>query len=194
MLEFGKLEIVEKTFTREGGAVRTQAYNGIKFRRSESNKGKKAAVEANEDFKPSIQEQFFLSNAAFAKLGILEYALTEAKIGDKVLLMVLEDKDDLNPPAKFCRQSTNKDNTLAKKGKMFSNEFLSKDLESIGVLKADQLGNQYLALTDVTAEVSGAPAHIKAIYNVTVDTSVNAEEDDEDAAESVGEKAASTEF
>ena len=46
MLEFGKLEIVEKTFTREPGAVRGQAYEGIKFRRYESNKGKKAAEEA----------------------------------------------------------------------------------------------------------------------------------------------------
>lgn len=183
MLEFGKLEIVEKTFTREAGAVRTQAYNGIKFRRSESNKGKKAAIETGVDFVPSLSEQFFLSNAAFAKLGIIEFALTEAKIGNQVLLMVLEDKDDLNPPAKFCRQSVNKDKTLAKKGKMFSNEFLMKDLEAVGVLKAGELGNQYLALTEVTAEISGLPTHIKAVYNVTVDTTVDADSDDEDQAE-----------
>lgn len=55
MLQFGDLEVVEKTFTREGGAVRTQAYNGIKFRRYESEKGKKAAEKKVLHLHPSLK-------------------------------------------------------------------------------------------------------------------------------------------
>lgn len=181
MLEFGKLEIVEKTFTREPGAVRGQAYEGIKFRRYESTKGKKAAEEVGEAWTPFIEEQFVISNKAFAQLNLEENALVQAKQGNQVFLLVVDDQEAVEPAAKFARRSTNKDGSLAKKGKMFSNEFLMNDLIAVGALNKDGKGNQYLSITDVTKEVAGAPAVVHAIYLLDVDKSVDPTKDDEEA-------------
>lgn len=180
MLEFGKLEIVEKTFTREPGAVRGQAYEGIKFRRYESTKGKKAAEEAGEAWTPFIEEQFVISNKAFAQLNLEENALVQAKQGNQVFLLVVDDQEAVEPAAKFARRSTNKDGSLAKKGKMFSNEFLMNDLIAVGALNKDGKGNQYLSITDVTKEVAGAPAVVHAIYLLDVDKSVDPAKDNEE--------------
>lgn len=177
MLQFGDLEVVEKTFTREGGTVRTQAYNGIKFRRYESEKGKKAAEKEGSAFTPFIEEQFVISNKAWETLGLENNALTQVKNGNQVMLLVLEDQDEVKPHAKFLRRSFSKaDGTPQKKGRMFSNEFLSADLVAAGILKGEELGNQFLALEDITSQVAGLPAHVKAVYNITVDESVSAED------------------
>lgn len=177
MLEFGNLEIVEKTFTRENVSPRGQAYDGIKFRRFESSKGRKAAEEAGEEFTPQIETQFIISNSAFEKLNLTEYAITEAKIDGKVLLLVVEDQDEVAPVAKFLRQSyVKKTGEKSKKGKMFSNPIMEEHLTQVGVLSQDK-GNQYLSLTPV--ELSGAPAVVKAAYEIGVDTSVDASKDDE---------------
>jgi hypothetical protein len=188
MINFGELEVVEKTFTREGGAVRTQAYNGIKFRRYESTKGKKAAEEAGEAFTPFVEEQFVISNKAWEQLGLENYALTQVKNGNQVMLLVLEDQDAVKPHAKFMRRSYSKsDNAPQKKGKMFSNEFLAGDLISAGILDSSKHGNQYLALQDVTSQVSGLPSHVKAVYNIIPDTTVSAEADAMETAASENE-------
>jgi len=181
MLEFGKLEIVEKTFTREPGAVRGQAYEGLKFRRYESTKGKKAAEEAGEAWTPFVEEQFIISNKAFAALNLEENALTEAKNGNNVFLLVVEDQEEVEPAAKFCRRSQTKDGKLSKKGKMFSNEFLTKHLVENSILDAEKQGNQYLSLTDVSKEVTGVPSHVKAVYLIEVDSKVDASSDTEEA-------------
>ena len=182
MLEFGSLEIVEKTFTRTAGAVRGQNYTGLKFRRATSNKNE---VEA-------IDEKFTFSNEAFEKLNLDNLALTQAKINGQVLLLVLEDIEGAVPPAKFVKQSVKKDGTPQKKGKFFNNDFLVSDLVSVGVLKPEVHGNQYLALTDVTAEITGLPAHIKAVYAISIDTTVDASKDVEEAEET--ETAETTQF
>ena len=180
MLEFGKLEIVEKTFVRENSSPRGQAYNGIKYRRFESTKGKKEAEEAGEPFTPFIDENFTISNNLWDKLKLDTYALTQANTDDAVLLLVVEDQDEKAPVAKFLRQSTKKDGTVQKKGKFFSNVFLSEALVAKGVLKADGLENQYLTIgANLKDSFAGVPDHVQGIYQIVVDTTVNAEEDKE---------------
>lgn len=186
MLEFGNLEIVEKTFTREGGATREQAYHGVKFRRYESEIGKKTfeAENPGQTFVPHVKEQFIVSNTVFEKFGLEDNALTQAKFGVKVFLLVVEDQDAVKPEAKILRRSFNKaDKTPLDKGKMFSNDFLSADLIEIGVLDKDQHGNQYLSVKDVSAEVTGLPAHVKAVYEIGKDSTVDASKDEEAAIE-----------
>jgi hypothetical protein len=174
MVDFGSLEIVDKTFTREGGAVRTQSYNGIKFRRYESKKGAKDAAEEGKEFTPFIEEQFIVSKAAWEALGLEELALAQAKGG---LLLVLADQDEVKPVAKFLRKSfSKKDGVAQKKGKMFFNEFLVSDLIEAGALKADVKGNQFLKLVDVTAEVSGLPSHVSGVYKLVVDDTISEED------------------
>lgn len=191
MIKFGELEVVEKTFTREGGAVRVQAFNGIKFRRFESKKGKKAAEEEGKVFVPFKEEQFVISNKAWEQLQLENYALTQVKNGNQVMLLVLEDQDTIKPHAKFARRSFSKaDGTPAKKGKFFNNEFLTADLVAAGILKGEELGNQYIAIEDVTSQVEGLPEHVKAVWNLTVDTTVDASADTEEGQEQ--EEAAST--
>lgn len=181
-INFGELELVEKTFTREGGAVRTQNYNGIKFRRYQSTKGKKAAEEAGIAFTPFTEEQFVISNKAWEALNLDENALAQVKHGSNVLLLVLEDQDQVKPHAKFCRKQINKDGSASKKGKMFSNEFLAADLVAAGVLNAEGIGNQFIGLEDVTSSIQGMPAHVKGVYKLVPDTSVS----EEDAAAEAG--------
>lgn len=178
-LQFGSLKIVEKTFTREQGAVRGQAYDGIKFRRFESNKGKKDAEEQGETFTPIVQEQFVVSNKAFTTMNLDEYALLQAEFEGKVFLLVVEDQDQVEPAAKFLRASMSKDGKVLKKGKMFSNSFLSDSLIASGVLSKDSMENQYLSITDVTKEIGAVPAQVKAAYLLDVDASVNADDDTE---------------
>ena len=187
MIEFGELKVVERTFTREGGATREQEYNGIKFRRYTSKKGAKAAKEAGETFAPEVEEVFFISNQGWEQLELDRYALTQVLNGKQVLLLVLEDQDAMKPEAKFCRQYYNKeDGSPQKKGKIFSNEFLSKDLISAGVLDADKHGNQFIALVDVTKDINGAPSHVKKVFNLVVDSSVSEETTNIEETELIG--------
>jgi hypothetical protein len=182
MIKFGDLEVVEKTFTREGGAVRTQAYTGIKFRRYESEKGKKAAQEEGKEFVPFMEEQFVISNKAWEQLGLEENALLQTKKGNQVILLSLADSDNVKPAPKFLRRSFAKvDGAPQKKGKMFSNEFLTADLVSAGVIDATKLGNQYIALQDVTSQVADLPSHVKGAY-MLVDESIDAAAAEEEAS------------
>lgn len=188
MINFGELEIVEKTFTRESGAVRTQAYNGIKFRRYESTKGKKAAEEEGREFIPFTEEQFVISNKAWEQLGLEENALTQVKSGNSVMLLALADQDEVKPHAKFLRRSFSKaSNEPQKKGKMFSNEFLSADLVAAGILDGEKHGNQYLALTDVTSQIAGLPSHVKAVYSLSIDSAVDVSADVEESVSAENE-------
>jgi len=174
MVDFGSLEIVEKTFTREGGAVRVQNFKGIKFRRYESKKGAKDAAEEGKAFTPFVEEQFVVSKAAWDALNLEENALAQVKGG---LLLVLADQDEVKPHAKFLRKSfTKADGVAQKKGKMFFNEFLTADLIESGALKAEVLGNQFLKLEDVTSSVSGLPSHVSGVYKLVVDDSISEED------------------
>lgn len=182
MLEFGNLTIVEKTFTREPGAVRGQAYDGLKFRRYESNKGKKAAEEEGKAFVPFKEEEFIVSNKVWLALNLEEFALVQAKKDDKVFILVVEDQAEIEPVAKFCRRSETKDGSLSKKGRKFNNEFLMNDLISVGVLDKEKLGNQYLALADVTKEITGLPSVVKSVHLVEIDKNVDETADTEETA------------
>ena len=178
MLDFGKVELVEKTFTREAGIPRGQAFNGIKFRRFESTKGKEKVEKEGGKFEPFTEEQFVISNKAFAQLELETYALAEAKANGTSYLLVVEDQDKVAPIAKFMRQSmSKKEGKVYAKGKFFSNSILAQNLVENGVLDASKHGNQYLALTDVTAQMSNLPEQVKAVYSVAVDTSVDESKD-----------------
>jgi hypothetical protein len=180
MLKFGELKIVEKTFTREPGGVRGQAYDGIKFRRYDSAKGKKAAEEAGETWTPFVEENFIVSNKAWAQMSLEEFALIQAVDEDKVFILVVDDQDQVEPKAKFCRRSVSKDGKLVKKGKMFSNEFLTSALVEANILDKEKKGNQYLTITDVTKEVADRPDQVRAIFYLVVDESVDATQDTEE--------------
>lgn len=180
--QFGDLQVVEKTFTREAGAVRTQAYNGIKFRRYTTKKGEKEALEAGKVFVPFVEETFYISNAAYALLNLEENALTQTIAPDgSVILLAVTDNDEQGVKPKFMRRSFSKaDGTPAKKGKMFSNEFLSEPLVKSGVLDGVVHGNQYLSLQAV--DIAGAPAEVKGAYMLVKDVSVSEEADAEETA------------
>lgn len=186
--DFGTLEIVEKTFVRKPGEKRGQSFDWIKFRRYMSEKGKDKAEKAGEKFEPFVDTQFVLSDKAFEKLNIAEYAFTQAKTANGVILLVLEDRDDVKPPAKFLRESTKKDGTASEKGSIFTNTFFEEDLIEKGLLPKEEIGNFFLSLVDVTETYANRPAHVKGVYNVVVDTTVDAKaEAENDAAEGVGE-------
>lgn len=173
MLEFGKLEVVEKTFTRKDVSPRGQSYVGIKFRRYDS----KNAVT------PGLKELFVISDKAFESLNLKNYALAEAKYGNDVYLLVVEDQDKVKPEAKFMRQSNKKDGTVLEKGTIFNNVFMKDDLIAVGVLDATTHENQYLALEETpTADL---PSVVKAVYKIVKDTSVDASADQEDGQEEV---------
>jgi hypothetical protein len=178
MLQFGNLEVVKKTFTREEVEPRGQAYNGIKFRRYESES------KAN----PGLKEQFIVSNKAFEELGLKQYALTQANFDGQVYLLVVEDQDEVEPAARILRQSIKKDGTPMKKGKMFSNEFITSGLVENGTLDGTTHENQYLALEK--QEIGeDFPKVVKAAYRLIKDETVDASADTENNTE---EEAAET--
>ena len=180
-IQFGNIEIVEKTFTRTGGIVRVQQYHGFKYRRALSKR--------KGDEEDTVREIFVVSNTAYNQMNLDTLALTHAKHGDNVLLLVLEDQDNLKPPAKIMKRKMSKEGEPLKKGKSFSNEFLSKDLEDIGVLTPGQMGNQYIAIVDVTQSIGGLPEHVKAVFQLIKDETAvdNGEEEDENESENESE-------
>lgn len=182
-IEFGKLEIVNKTFTRENGVNRTQDFNGIKFRRAFSNKG---GVE-------KLSEKFIFSEKAFKMLDLDNLALTQAKINEQVLLLVMQDIEGAVPPAKFMK-SSKKDGVNQPKGNFINNSFLKNDLISIGVLDKEKFGNQFLALTNVTSEITGLPEHIKFVYAISIDTTVDSTLEAKEEATEEAETSGTTTF
>jgi hypothetical protein len=179
-MEFGNFEIVTKTYNREPGIKRGQGFSGMKHRRFESTK----AGEETE-----IKEEIIFSDKLFAHLKLDQYALLELKTPSDVLLVVLEDRDDVEPAPKFLRQSVNEDGSKPKKGKKFTNVILFNDLVEKKLLDADVLGNQYLQLEEVTASVKNVPAHVKGMYKIVKDDSVDNDEKEESTQEelSVGQ-------
>lgn len=182
MLEFGKLNIEEKTFTRKESKPHGQAYDGIKFRKYKSEKNK---VEETRD-------KFIISDKAFDKLNLETLALAQASFGGQVYLLVVEDQDKVKPEATMVRVRSKQDGTKLKKGKTFTSEFLVEELIKASILVGDHLGNQYLSLTDVTSEVTELPEVVKQIFTVAIDTTVNAEDDKEETE--VSESAATENF
>ncbi len=180
MLKFGNLEIVTRTFTREGGATREQAYNGVKFRRYESKIGKKAAELEGKAVDTVTKEEFVISNALFELFNLEENALVQAKFGNTVYFLVVEDQDVIEPKANIMRRSIAKDGTKLEKGKKFNNDFLTENLVSVGILNAEQFGNQFLAVADVTAETEELPSVVKAVYSISIDTTVDASKEQEE--------------
>jgi hypothetical protein len=174
-MDFGKLELVEKTFTREVNNPRGQDYSGIKFRRFVSNKKGKEG---------QLEETFTISDKLFDDLQLSQYALAQANDheGKRVLLMVVEDQDEVKPVAKFLRQQVKKDGSKPAKGKMFSNEFVTEGLINYNVLDEKTQDNQYLALEDVGSEFSDMPSVVKGIFKIVKDESVDASTDQEEEA------------
>lgn len=176
-MEFGKLELVEKTFTREVNNPRGQDYSGIKFRRYVS---KKAGNEGN------LEEEFTISDKLFDALQLKTYALAQANDteGQRALLLVVEDQDEVKPVAKFMKQQTKKDGSKPEKGRKFNNEFVVEACVNYGVLDEKSTENQYLALVDVGSEFPDKPSVVKGIFKFIKDESVDKQKDeDEDTKE-----------
>lgn len=169
-MEFGKLKVIEKTFNRVVTNPRGQDYEGIKFRRWISEKKVNAG---------DLEETLTFSDALFNSLDLKNYALAQVDLEPGVGLLVLDDQVDVEPIAKFMRQSKKQDGTVQKKGKTFYNEFLVEALKANGLIspyvEGDEstLENQYLALENVTASFSDIPAQVKGVYKIVADDSVN---------------------
>lgn len=170
-MEFGKLELVEKTFVREVNNPRGQDYEGVKFRRFTSNKKGKEG---------QIEEEFTISDKLFDSLNLGSLALAQANTPQDVLLLVVDDQEEVKPVAKFMRQSKKKDGTLQAKGKKFSNSFLVDGLVERGILDEKTQDNQYLALVDVTGEFPDKPSVVHNVYKIVKDDSVDASQDTEE--------------
>lgn len=184
-MEFGKLEIVDKTFSRVVNNPRGQNYNGIKFRRWVSDK---------EGKKGEIEEQFTISEKLFEALKLEDYALTQANTEQDVLILVVEDQDEVKPVAKFMRRSKKKDGTPQAKGRFISNTFLTEALVTRKVLDGETMENQYLDLVDVSGNFPDKPTQVKGIYRVVLDTTPIEEEKEEETAEATSAAPVKDEF
>ena len=172
-MQFGNLVLIEKTFTRENTNPRGQDYDGIKFRRGISKKEGKEG---------DIEETFTISDKLFNSLQLSTYALSQANLPDNkgVLLMVVEDQDKVKPIAKIMRQQKQRaDGTTPVKGRIFSNEFVSQGLIDAGILDPKKIGNQFFALENLTEKFEDRPEHVKGIFQVVVDDTVDASEEEE---------------
>lgn len=187
-MQFGNLVLIEKTFTRESTNPRGQDYNGIKFRRNISKKEGKEG---------EIEETFTISDKLFDSLQLSTYALSQANMPENkgVLLMVVEDQDKVRPIAKIMRQQKQRaDGTTPVKGRIFSNEFVSQGLVDCGILDPKKIGNQFLDLENLTEKFEDRPDHVKGIFKIVFDDTVDTTEEDdstegaENATEQVAEQ------
>jgi hypothetical protein len=172
-MQFGNLVLIEKTFTRENTNPRGQDYDGIKFRRGISKKEGKEG---------DIEETFTISDKLFNSLQLSTYALSQANIPENggVLLMVVEDQDKVKPIAKIMRQQKQRaDGTTPVKGRIFSNEFVSQGLIDAGILDPKKIGNQFFALENLTEKFEDRPEHVKGIFQVVIDETVDTSGEDE---------------
>lgn len=184
-MDFKKLKVIDKTFNRVVTNPRGQDYEGIKFRRWVSEKQINAGT---------LEETLTFSDALFTSLGLDKYALVQVDLEPGVGIMVVEDQTEVEPIAKFMRQSKKKDGTVQKKGKTFYNEYLVEALKNAGVINGyvegdeSTLENQYLALENVTSSIGDVPEQVKGIYKIVVDDSVDAEAAKKDKQEAVKEE------
>lgn len=185
-MNFGNLEIQDKTYSRESHP-RGQAFEGIKFRRYIS--------KAKNTKKNKVKEIFTVSDVLFEKLNLNNYALAQANIpnGGGVLLLVVEDQDEKKPVAKFMRKSSHKDKETGQivqedKTGSFSNDLLVGALTKVGLLGTEPVLKAYFNLEDVTNQPDYAdkPSHVVGIYKVVKDEAATAaaqQEDEDDAAD-----------
>lgn len=169
MLVFNKENIRTQTYRKTGGGGKEQLFTGMKFRRAESNKGKKEALAAGETFTPSIASKFFCSDALWESLGLEEkgfYSYYDAP-SNQTFLILTSDNDSAKI---FSKSGRHKEGT--KKGRSFSNDILEEDLQRSGILVAGNLGNQFLQLEEV--DMSGVPEG-DTVYLVVRDNGISAE-------------------
>ncbi len=165
MLQFGKLNQVKTMYSREGGATREQSYNGIKFRKALSSKGKKKAEQEGKEFTPFVETTFYVSNALFNKLNLAENGFAVYDDEKGVYLALVSDTDE---DCKIFRKARGD-----KKTPLFSAPNVEELLTKLGVLSTAE-GNQFLTLTEV--QVEELPANVKAVYQVVIDTTVTEED------------------
>lgn len=177
MIDFGKLEKVEKTYSREGLATRKQAYNGIKFRRWNA-KGKDD--EGNPTF--VLKEGFTFSDNLIEKLNLNSNGFVQYLDGERdnqgklvkatdVYLVLLDDKHE------ECRILKNPKGET--KSMSITASILQKDMIDAGLLDATTLDNQYFTVEETSS--TNAPSWVKGVYKIVKDTAVNKAEDTEEA-------------
>jgi hypothetical protein len=178
MINFGNLEQVEKTFTRKSGkGERGQNWTGIKHRRFESSKGKKAAIAAGKEFVPFVGTEFTMATSTFKELGLNgTLGLRETKLPDgNIVLLVVEEAQ-----AKFMKAKYRGDERLAKSSK-FNNTVMEADMIEAGLLSEDELVSTYFNL--VKQDIEGAPSYVKGGYLLEVSDSVSDDSSDEEEDE-----------
>lgn len=177
MIDFGQLSKVEKTYTKENVTPRGQAYEGIKFRRSESKAGKAEGEEGE------IDSKFTFSNKLWSALELDNHGFVEFTDGqrddkgavvkvEKVFLALVADTHE---DAKILKATKKGD----KKSRAVRVQVLEQDLVQAGILDGTKMDNQYLTL-EKSDGFSNVPAHIKGIYAIVVDSSVNEAEVEEE--------------
>lgn len=168
MINFEKLEAVEKTWTRTGGATReAEEYEGLRLRCYMSNKGKIKAEKEGKTFEPFKEIEFQFSPKYFTSLGLDTLGMKHFRNKDdnnKVVLLVVDSEQ-----AKFLRNKTDKDGNTIEKGNKFVNSLLLNDLVASGLIPQDPMGYFYFKM--VKEEIAGAPDWVKAGYVVEFDKS-----------------------
>jgi hypothetical protein len=158
MLNFQDLQVVEKANTRKS-SPRGQNWRG-RFRQFERTVGGEA----------KLDHLFYISNAVWDELNLEELGLIQAKDGDKVYLLTVD-----NEKAVILKKTSKGD-----KNKKFKAEILFNDLVSAGVLSGDVIGDsQFFDVQSV--EMPGIPDYVHGVYEViAVDAPEEEDGDDTD--------------
>lgn len=163
MFNFKTAEVRKEKFNREVAGIPKGQKFTFKYRPILSNKGKRAAAEAGEDFEGVLSHQFELSKDKFNELDLNNHAI--AWLLDKdddgmivgVALIVTEEDDE--------SANTLKGRQTGEKMCSFTHENIQRDLAEAGVIdvpvsKEDELvgKNQLLELKYVADIVSTVPS------------------------------------
>jgi hypothetical protein len=187
MLEFGNLTQVKKSYEKENVTPRGQAFDQIKFRRSNSEAGKEKAEKAGETFEAFIDEKFVFANKLVDTLkleanGFIQFndevKDAEGKVTgiSAVYLVLVDDEHEACKILKSTKKGDNKSYTIKA-------PILTADLVTAGLLDKDKIGSQFLGLEE--APSNNTPEFVKAVYKVVVDA--NVKEEEEEAAEQVAD-------
>lgn len=177
MLVFNADNVRQKNFRRTDSGSRP-SFEGIKFRKATSNKGKAKAEEEGREFIPIIDSKFYISESVWEDLGLASRALKPYFDGDQnKAFLLLTDEENGTIVTKTGRHADGQ-----KKGKSFSHSIFEEDLVRVGHIDPNVIDeNQYLTLTEVQ-EVEGAPDYVQKVFEV-----VKADSDPQPSVSTVGD-------
>ena len=177
LIDFSNIQVQDKTFTRKG-STKEQMYHGFKFR--------KVVKEKNGEIE--VTGKFFISDKVFTDLDLNNNCLMYFVSDGKVCLIVSNDESLDGTFLKSRKITTDGVVGVAKKGKLFKNEFLEADLVKAGIIDPSlENKNQYFTVEAVT-ELQNAPNYIVSVQTFVADiTSDDESDEDEDEGTDVEE-------